>query len=190
VNNFVNAYNALVDQISRLRSYDQATRTAGPMLGDSLLSSIESQLRRTISEPVAGADEAYATLASVGITTQANGKLAVDAAKLDAALSADFEAAAVLFGSEDGVAAKLFAQMEERLATDGALDTRSKNLVQQQKALQNRKDQIDARMEALYASYVQQFTRLDTLLSQLQVTSSYLTQQIESLGNLNKAASR
>jgi len=28
------------------------------------------------------------------------------------------------------------------------------------------------------------------MLSQLQVTSSYLTQQIESLGNLNKASSK
>jgi flagellar capping protein FliD len=43
-------------------------------------------------------------------------------------------------------------------------------------------------MRAKQVAYIAQFTRLDTLLSQLQVTSSYLTQQIESLGNLNKKA--
>jgi flagellar hook-associated protein 2 len=76
------------------------------------------------------------------------------------------------------------------LKSDGALESRSKSLVEKQKDLEDRKLEIDARMQARYAAYVSQFTRLDTLLSQLQVTSSYLTQQIESLGNLNKASSR
>jgi flagellar hook-associated protein 2 len=88
------------------------------------------------------------------------------------------------------VGARLFAQVDERLKTNGALDTRSKNLVDQQKAIENRKSAIDARMATLQDGYLKQFTRLDTLLSSLQVTSSYLTQQIESLGNLNKASSR
>ncbi len=190
VNNFVTAYNALSSQISRLRSYDAATGTAGPMLGDSLLTGIESQIRRTISETVPGASDAFNTLASVGITTQADGKLAVDSAKLNKALNTDFEAVGKLFGSEQGIGARLFAQIDDRLDTNGALDTRSKNLVEQQEDIQDRKDNIAVRMASLQAGYMIQFTRLDTLLSQLQVTSSYLSQQIESMGNLNKASSR
>jgi flagellar hook-associated protein 2 len=186
VNNFVTAYNALVSQISRLRSYDAVTETAGPMLGDSLLGGIESQLRRTISEAVPEANEAYATLASIGITTQADGKLALDTGKLNKALNADFEAVGKLFGSEQGVGAKLFTQMEDRLKSGAALDARSKTLVDQQEAIQTRKDNIEVRMAAVQAGYLTQFTRLDTLLSQLQVTSSYLSQQIESLANMNK----
>lgn len=190
VENFVSAYNALMNQISRLRSYDAATQTAGPMLGDSLLTSIESQLRRTISEAVPGGDQGYNTLASVGITTQANGQLALDSTRLNKALDSDFASVGKLFGSENGVANRLFTQMDDRLKSDGALESRSKSLVEKQKDLEDRKLEIDARMQARYAAYVSQFTRLDTLLSQLQVTSSYLTQQIESLGNLNKASSR
>jgi flagellar hook-associated protein 2 len=34
--------------------------------------------------------------------------------------------------------------------------------------------------------YLKQFTRLDTLLSQLQVTSSYMAQQLSSLPSMNK----
>jgi flagellar hook-associated protein 2 len=41
-------------------------------------------------------------------------------------------------------------------------------------------------MAVLQLNYQRQFTRLDTLLSQLQITSSYMSQQIESLQNLNK----
>ncbi len=187
VENFVSAYNSLMGQISRLRSYDATTQTGGPMLGDSLLTSIENQLRRTISEPVAGGDQVYNTLASVGITTQSNGQVALDSTRLNKALDSDFASVGKLFGSENGVANRLFTQMEDRLKSDGALEARSKSLVEKQKDLADRKLDIDARMEARYTAYVAQFTRLDTLLSQLQVTSSYLTQQIDSLGNLNKA---
>jgi flagellar hook-associated protein 2 len=186
VNNFVAAYNGLASQISRLRSYDTVTQTAGPMLGDSLLSGIESQLRRTVSDTVAGAGGNFNTLASIGITTQADGKLAVDNAKLNNALDSNFAAVGKLFGSEQGIGAKLFDQMDQRLKTDGGLDARSKNLVEQQKDMQDRKAAIDARMATVQARYLTQFTRLDSLLSQLQTTSSYLSQQIESLANLNK----
>lgn len=190
INAFVTAYNTLMTQISKLRSYDAVTQTAGPMIGDSLLSGIESQMRRVISEPVAGGSEVYRTLASVGITTQADGKLAVDGAKLQDALTNDFAAVGHLFGSERGVGARLFAQAEDRLKFDGALETRSKALVERQNDIQDRQDAIELRMAAKRQAYLLQFTRLDTLLSQLQVTSSYLSQQIESLGNLNKASSR
>jgi flagellar hook-associated protein 2 len=181
VTSFVNSYNALAGQISRLRAYDAATRTAGPMLGDSLLAGIESQLRRTISEPVSGANAAFATLASIGITTQADGTFKLDSKKLNAAMTSDFTAVGRLFGSEQGIGAKLFEQMDQRLKSGGALDTRSKTLVGQQRDIQKHQDAIDFRIAAKHKAYVQQFTRLDTLLSQLQVTSSYLSQQIESL---------
>src|SRR5688500_13436786 len=158
------------------------------MLGYSLLSGIENQLRRTISSAVPGADDVYNTLASVGITTQADGKLAIDSKKLNKALDSDFASVGKLFGSDNGIGKQLFTQMDDRLKGDGALEARSKSLVGQQETIADRKLDIDARMRAKQVAYIAQFTRLDTLLSQLQVTSSYLTQQIESLGNLNKKA--
>lgn len=183
INNFVTAYNALQSQISKLRSYDATSKVAGPMLGDSLLGSIESQLRRTISTPVSGISGAGQTLAGIGITTQANGNLAVDSAKLQNALSSNFEAVGKLFGSENGVGKQLFAQVDERLKSGGALDNRSKNLVTQQKSIAKRTDDLNVRMETLRQGYTKQFTALDTLLSKLQVTSAYMSQQIESMAN-------
>lgn len=190
IKNFVSAYNALASQISKLRSYDPVTETAGPMIGDSLLTSIENEMRRTATSVVPGQARGFETLAAIGITTQLDGTLGVDDARLQKALTGNFEAVGRLFGSDNGIARRLFAQANDRLATGGALDTRNNTLVDQQRAIQKRKDDLDVRMAAVQQSYLQQFTRLDTLLSSLQVTSSYLTQQIESLGNLNKASSR
>lgn len=188
IKSFVSAYNTLEAQISKLGSYDSTTKTAGAMLGDSLLTGIESQLRRTLSTPVTANSGAYQTLANIGITTQADGSLALDEAKLQTALTGNFDAVAALFGSENGVAAKLFTQVDERLKTGGAVDTRSKNLVEQQKDLEERQDTVDARMQVALQRYIRQFTALDTLLSSLQTTSSYLTQQLDQLSALSKSS--
>jgi flagellar hook-associated protein 2 len=39
-------------------------------------------------------------------------------------------------------------------------------------------------MELIQQRYMKQFTALDSMLSQLQTTSSYLTQQLQGLSNL------
>lgn len=184
INNFVSAYNNLVTQIARLRSYDAASGTAGPMLGDSLVTGIEAQLRRLVASPVGGQPAGFDTLAAIGITTQMDGTLSVDNAKLQKALDNNFEAVGKLFGSQDGVAARLHTQADELLKSGAGLDARSQGLAQQQKALDKRMADLDTRMAVVQAAYIRQFTALDTLLSQLQVTSSYMSQQFQSLHNL------
>ena len=120
---------------------------------------------------------------SIGITSSAkDGTLAIDDTKLDAALASDFDGVARLFGNaETGVAAKLHAQITDRLADGAAIDTRSKSLKDEQRALTKKKDDIDLRMSIVQQTYLKQFTRLDTLLSSLSSTSAYLSQQIDSL---------
>lgn len=195
VKNFVNAYNALVAQLNKLRSYDPLTKAAGPMLGDSLLNGIESEIRRSLSGVMPGQAPGFQTLASIGVQMQSggtasltlDGSLSVDETKLKKALTDNFEAVGKLFGSTDGIAAKLYKQVDERLKTGGAIDSRSKNLVDQQRVLSKRKDDLDARMITVQQRYLAQFTALDTLLSKLQVTSSYMSQQLASLPGANSS---
>jgi flagellar hook-associated protein 2 len=182
INSFVTAYNTLRGMLTRLGGYDAASQTGGPMLGDSLLSGIDAEIRRTLSTPVEAAGATVQTLAAIGITSQKDGTLAVDATKLDTALANDFDGVARLFGATGtGVAAKLSSQIEDRLADGGALDSRSTSLQDQQRALVKKKGDIDIRMGIVLQTYIKQFTRLDTLLSSLSATSAYLSQQIESL---------
>lgn len=182
VNSFVTAYNALRSMLTRLGGYDSASKTAGPMLGDSLLSSIDAEIRRTLSSPVSEAGEAVQTLASIGITTQKDGTLSVDATKLDDALAKNFDGVSRLFGNaETGIAAKLHKQIGDRLADGAGIDTRNESLVSERRALEKKQTDIDLRMSMVRQTYLKQFTRLDTLLSSLSATSAYLSQQIDSL---------
>ena len=83
---FVDAYNSLAGTIKSLSRYDVATEAAGTLLGDAMLRNIESQVRKLISSPVSGVNGNYTTLASLGITTQADGKLKLDTVRFNAAL--------------------------------------------------------------------------------------------------------
>jgi flagellar hook-associated protein 2 len=182
IQSFVTAYNSLRSMITKLGGYDSSSQTGGPMLGDSLLTGIDSEIRRTLSEPVTEAGDIYQTLGAIGISTQKDGTLAIDDSKLDEALAKDFDGVSRLFGSPDtGVAAKLHSIITDRLADGAGIDTRNDSLQAEQKALVKKKDDIDLRMTAVANTYKAQFTRLDTLLSSLSATSAYLSQQIDSL---------
>lgn len=184
IQTFVSAYNAMQTTISGLRSYNATTGAAGPMLGDALLQNVESQIRRGLTDSVAAAPGGLSSLAAIGITTTATGTLAIDSAKLDAALASNFGGVATLFGSETGIAARLEDKLDAALASSGGIATRTASLNREQSVLADREAALDSRMAALLQRYVQQFTTLDTLLSTLNTTSSYLTQQLDSLAAL------
>jgi len=178
VTNLVTAYNAMQSNFAKLRSYDPGSKTAGPLLGDALLRGIESQIALDLSNPVAGLAGSYTTLASLGITKQKDGTLAVDDAKLDKALAADSTAVSKVFGGENGVAARLADHLENMLKTGGAIDSRNTSLQTQLKQVEKDNDALDARLKTIETRYRKQFTALDTLLQDLQTKSAYLTAQL------------
>ena len=178
---FVTAYNTLEGSISTLRSYDPTTHTAGPMLGDALLTGIQNELRSSLYGIVNTGSPTYNSLASVGITTKSDGTLSLNPSKLQTALTAAPAAVSALFSGKNGIAANLNTRLTADLASGGAVDSRSKTLVKQDTALANQTKQLDTQMAALAASLTRQYASLNTLLSKLQSTSAALAQQLSSL---------
>jgi len=187
VQKFVTEYNNLQSTLKRLGGYNAETKVAGALLGDSLLRSIESEIRRTLTEPVGGIAGDFTTLASIGITTDASGALKLDTTKLNAALEADQGAVARLFGSEEGVAAKLYAQVSARLESAGDIDSRTQRLNNELKAIERSKEALELRMAQIEARYRKQFTALDAMLAQMQNTSTYLAQQLDNIKKLGQS---
>jgi flagellar hook-associated protein 2 len=184
IQTFVSTYNAMQATINGLRSYDAASGAAGPLLGDSMLLTLESSLRRGLTDTVDGLSGPYGSLAALGVTTSADGSLAIDEAQLDAAITGDFDGIAQLFGKTGGIGFRVFNTLERALSSAGGIAVRTTALGEERKRLEDRQDGIDARMEAQLARYVQQFTTLDMLLSQLDTTSSYLDTQLDSLSRM------
>ncbi|OON61060.1 hypothetical protein B0920_19220 [Massilia sp. KIM] len=99
VNAFVKAYNELEKTIKNLTSYDAATKAKGPLLGESSVRNIQSQIRGMIGQPIAGAAGAFNNLTQIGVSFQKDGTLALDSAKLTKAMGSNFEDIAGLFAS-------------------------------------------------------------------------------------------
>jgi len=181
IQGFVDGYNALVKALQPLGNYDQTTNTAGPMLGDPVLTGIQNEIRQALHGVVNTGSSIYNSLASVGITTQSDGSLKLDAFKLQTALATAPTAVSSLFSSANGVAATLNTRITNELGSGGVIDTRSKTLVRQENALTDQTNQLNDQMTQLSASLTQQYAQLNTLLSSLQTTSAYLTQQFAAL---------
>jgi flagellar hook-associated protein 2 len=188
VTEFVNAYNVLAKQIATLRSYDATTRKGGPLLGDAMLLGVETQLRRIVTSQVPELTSAYTTLSSVGVAFGADGALSLNATKFEAAMKSSSTAVSALFGSAKGVANQLNEFLETQLSSTGTLVARNKSIESQRKDLVSRQDALNVRMAAFQARYQKQFTALDSLLSKMQSTSTYLTQQLAQSTNIAKNA--
>ena len=184
IKSFVEQYNALAKTISALRGYEPTTKKAGPLLGDAMLRGIESELRNKLTDMVGGLSGPYQSLASIGITTQKDGTLKLDADKLKTAMTSNYDGVASLFSSETGIAKRLSDALTPRLAADAELDVRSKRLNQKSVELQKSQATLEARMLKVEARYKAQFTALDSLLSKLQGDSSFLTQQLSSISKI------
>jgi len=178
---FVDSYNSLATSIKSLSRYDAATEAAGALLGDAMLRNIDSQIRKLISTPVAGVNGNYNTLASLGITTQADGKLKLDTVRFNAALEANPGAVSDIFTSSNGVAVKLADFMGQKTSVTGELTVRSSNITDTLVDLKDQQDALDARMKIIEQRYFKQFNALDTLLAGMNNTATALDGWMKSI---------
>ena len=138
-----------------------------------------------------GATGAYTSLASLGVSFQSDGTLKLDTSRLDKAMAEDPAAISQLFASEpygegtQGITERFAAQLSAFIDTNGTIDSRVSGLNDTTKTLQTQQAQLETRLTEIEARYRQQFTALDTLLTQLNSTSSFLSQQLDALKNLN-----
>jgi len=176
---FVKAYNALVDTLAKLSSYNPETKESGTLLGDSTLRGVKNQVRQVISDSISGLT--FSSLSQIGVTTDESNHLKIDSNKLDGVMSSDFAAVSKLFASDGGIAKKLEVMLKNYLSPDGAFDAKTKGIQGKIKGITNDRERLDRRLAALENRYRAQFTAMDALVGQLQATSSYLAQQLSNL---------
>lgn len=186
---WVTAYNALQDTFSSLTKYtavdpgaDAQSSNNGALIGDSTLRTIQTQLKSVLSNTASSS--AFKTLAQIGVTSDpSTGQLEIDDDKLAAALKKDSAGVGTLIvgdGKKTGITTAIGSNLTSWLSSTGiiqaAKDGVSKTLNKLTKDYNTASDLIDQKV----ARYKEQFTQLDVLMSSLNNTSSYLTQQFES----------
>ncbi|MBS1146685.1 MAG: flagellar hook protein [Proteobacteria bacterium] len=175
---FVDAYNALASQIKSRSAYGTTTTGGGSLAGDGTLRVMQDQLRGILMTPASGGT--LTTLTQVGISFQKDGSLLLDSSKLNSAIATNFSDVTNLFSSSTGYATRLEAWAKSALDAGGLIDTRTQSLNKYVKDQHEAVDRLENRMTALQKKYTAEYTNLNLLLSRMNSTSTYLTQQLAS----------
>ncbi|MET0288173.1 MAG: flagellar filament capping protein FliD [Pseudoxanthomonas sp.] len=170
---FITAYNSAVRTLASSSAYNAGTETASALTGDAMVRTMQSQMRGMVSGQVND-------LKALGVAIAKDGTLSLDTSKLSTTLASDPAAAANLFGTDGKVSGSLTSMLKGVLdTTSGTLTSRTKTLNSQLSNLTDQLSDLELRMDKVRARYTAQFTAMEQLVTQMQGTSSYLTQQFE-----------
>lgn len=183
VTGFVTAYNNLHTVIKGLGNYGGGTDGTGngALIGNSTLRYAATQIRQESANQVSSATGNYNSLAMIGITIDKDGVMALDATKLNTALSADLSSVSDVFASSQGVAVRLSDKLTSFLQSGGPLDSQQTSLKKQLTNLATQKIKAESRMDQMKAMMLKQFTAMDVTVGQFKSTGSFLTNWISKL---------
>lgn len=184
VETFVASFNELTVVFNALTDYDAATETRGLLMGDSSVSTIESQIRRIVGETVTGASSTLNSLTSLGITTNNQGLLSLDEDTLNSAVTTETDNFSDLFAGDNGIASRLDSILDNFLGSGGILSTREDGFQTRLRAIEDARFDLDFRLEKVESRFRSQFSSLDILVSQLNSTGDFLLQQLDAAAQI------
>ncbi|KPL49515.1 flagellar protein [Xanthomonas axonopodis] len=166
---FAAAYNTANTLLAKSSVYDTVTKTASALTGDSLVRSLQQQLRGQVSGNIN-------ELKALGLTIDKDGVMSFDGGKFDTAIASDGGAAADVLGKDGKFSGNLTKLLDSNVnATNGTLTLRSDSLNKTIKGYESDLDDLDARMEKLSDQYTAQFAAMDAMISKLQGSTSSLS---------------
>jgi len=187
IETFVKSYNTLSKSMTDLTAFDLATGKGAALNGDSTVRSIQTQLRGILGGVIPGAASGTSSLPDIGITSQRDGSLGIDTAKLTAALNNPDRDMSALFassGTNKGFASQIETAVGRILSPVGTLPQHTNTFTASIKDLDKQRTALNLRLVATEQRYRDQFAALDKTISSMTTTSNYLTQQLASLANM------
>lgn len=170
-----NAINALVNAYNNVNSaITSATAQKATLQGDSTTLTIQRQLRTALSD-VLGTSGIYKSLADINVTLQKDGTLAVDTTKLQAKLASNFADVSAVVSAFGSSLTTLSNNILDTNTGEFANETAGINAAIKDNA--NQQDALNQRLATIEATYRAQFAALDTMMVNMNQTSSFLQQQ-------------
>ncbi|POZ62633.1 flagellar filament capping protein FliD [Chromobacterium alticapitis] len=167
---FVDAYNQVINEVKTART--------GTMKGNASILDIQTRLQQVLSVGVEGADpvNSYAFLSQAGIALQKDGSLKLDQNAFNDALKKDKQAVSNLFGNpaNTGFAQRFNKTINAMLGPGDVIETSKTSIqsrVSTEKQVQN---SLQSRLDTKQSMLLQQYTRLNSTLAQMQSGSSSL----------------
>ena len=171
---FVKAYNEFNS------AFRTATGKGAALQGHAGVLGIQQRLRAALGATYGSG--AHTTLSSIGVAMQLDGSLKFDAAKLEAALSANAAGARAAIA---GAGAALQAVAEGALGSQGIIEANTSGIDRSIRDIGNRRTAIEQQLVSREKRYRAQFSALDAMLGRMNQTSSYLQQQLANVPSAN-----
>lgn len=177
VQDFVDAYNKVVDFLADQNQLDADGKAKGPLFGDSTLRALRAGLRTIAGSAVPGTGNAsFQLLSQLGIKADTAGKLTLTATALTEALATDEAAVAAVFtSSANGIAGRVVAQIDVYTdSVDGLIKNRTEAFDRQSKDATTRITQAERRLTSFEKQLEQKYANLEQLMGRLQSQGSSL----------------
>ena len=170
VASFVSAYNTSMTNLKNLKG---GQSQKGVLSGDSTVTTLAALLR-SVSITKYRDSATDNTLAYLGLTHDKNGVMTFDSSKLNSALTAN---SSVVTSLLDEMSTSMEASLQGYIST--IIPARKEGYQKSVKSIQKSEEDLDRRLQMTEAALRKKFTALDSLLSKLQGTNNYLTQQMD-----------
>lgn len=178
VMDFVSAFNDLRKNLAKARSSTSSRAVF----------ELERKLSRLLAQPLTSTIQGPRSLADLGVATLRDGSVTVDAKRLTTALKDFPEAVEALFVpvrddthnsiSDPGIGGAMEELRSDVLMSDGGLDALKGRLQKEVDAINVLKSRTEAREAAYQERLARNFSSMESRVTALRATQSYLTQQI------------
>lgn len=178
---FVDAYNTISTLLTTATAYNETTKVAGSLQGDSTAVGLQNAMRGMMRS-VTG-NGAFTRLADIGIVAAQNGTLEVKADKLNAAMN-NLPAVRELFISNDGNPATVGFGLKVKTFADGiagisgTLTTRTDSLKQAVTRNEKEQDRVIDRASRAEKRYLAQYNAMDAAVGRLSSLGAFVDQQV------------
>ncbi|MEM9070779.1 MAG: flagellar filament capping protein FliD [Myxococcota bacterium] len=185
IQTFVDAFNEVVRGINSEFVFSGAARVGDSLSGDSMLRNLQSQLNRSITDPVSGLSEPYDRLSALGIRLNNDGTLELDDAELTAALADDPDAVVEFLSGNDtvtGFLGRLETVVDAFADSEGIIASRQDAMSAQVDDLDISIANMELRLEKFEENLRNRFTNLEVVVSGLNSQQQQLTSILSQLG--------
>ncbi|MDO8905513.1 flagellar filament capping protein FliD [Hydrogenophaga sp.] len=178
---FVDAYNSISTLLTTATAYNETTKTAGSLQGDSTAIGLQNALRGMMRSVTGNGD--FTRLADIGIVAAQNGTLEVKADKLNAAMG-NLSAVRNLFTSDDGDATTVGFGLKVKAFADGiagatgSLNARTDSLKAAVARNGKEQERVIDRAARAEVRYLAQYNAMDAAVGRLNGLSAFVNQQI------------
>jgi len=182
INEFVDKFNELHDELSKLTKYGSSNlEKDGALAGDSMIRGFQAGLANILSSVVD--ESSLGSLFTIGIELTSEGKLEIGTtdyglgtgtSRLDEALSDNFDDIDTLFNSDAGIVSKLLEFTDQYTKSRGVISTREDSLDDQMSVLDKDRENFEIRMISYEDTLRDRYLSLDTTVARLQQTGSAL----------------